>query len=216
MLVLLHADEPQVWRLKEVLDALAVATGLAINFSKSTFMPINIDADLASSLAGILGCAMESFPQTYLGLPLSNTKLPVCVLDALAIPVKRCIPGWRVHTLNRGGRLILTNAVMSLKPVYAMAAIRLPRITIDRIDKPRRGMFWKGAAKCSGGDCQAAWTTACRLKEEDGVGIIDIKTQNTFLLLKIMDKLVSSHRKPWADWVRHWYTPERCAFPTAS
>jgi hypothetical protein len=192
-----------VQRLKDILDVFAGATGLAINFSKSTFVPINVDGPLAASLAGILGCTVEGFPRTYLGLPLSDAKLPTRVLDALAISVERCISGWRVHTLNCGGRLILTNAVMSLKPIYAMAAICLPKSTVDRIDKPRRGMFRRGAARCSGGDCQVVWTTACKLKEQDRVGIIDIETQNTRLLLKTVDKLVTDNRNPWADWVRY-------------
>jgi hypothetical protein len=85
---------------------------------------------------------------TYLGLPLSDAKLSACVLNTLAVPVERCITGCCVHTLNRDNRLIL-NTVMLLKPVYAMAAICLPKSPIDRIDKPRRGMFWKRAAKCS-------------------------------------------------------------------
>jgi hypothetical protein len=100
------ADEPQLRRLKEVLDAFAAATGLTINFSKSTFVPINVDPDLAASLAAILGCSVEGFPQTYLGLPLSDGKLPARVLDGIAAPVERCIPGWRVRTLTRGGRLV--------------------------------------------------------------------------------------------------------------
>jgi hypothetical protein len=41
----------------------------------------------------------------------------------------------------------------------------------------------------------------------DGVGIIDIETQNTCLLLKTVDNLVDDNRNSWADWVRYWYTP---------
>ncbi|CAL5040144.1 unnamed protein product [Urochloa decumbens] len=215
-LVLLRAEEPQVRRLKTVLDSFASATGLTINYSKSTFVPINVDAGAAAHLAGILGCAVASFSQTYLGLPLSDTKLPARVLDDLAIRVERCIPSWRVHLLNRGGRLTLTNAVMSLKPIHAMAAIRFPKSTVERMDKPRRGMFWKGAPRCSGGDCQVAWTMACRLKEEDGLGIIDISTQDTCLLLKTVHKLLTGDSNPWANWVRYWYTPECNPSPTAS
>jgi hypothetical protein len=92
---------------------------------------------------------------------------------------------------------------MSLKLVYAMGALRLPKTTVDRINKPRRAMLWKGAAKCSGGDCQVACTTACRLKEEDGLGITDLETQNMCLLLKTTDKLITGHRNPWTDWVRY-------------
>jgi hypothetical protein len=87
---------------------------------------------------------------------------------------------------------------MSLKLVYAMGALRLPKSTIDRIEKTRRTMLWKGAAKCSGGDCQVTWTTACRLKEEDSLGITDLEPQNTCLLLKTVDKLIARHNNLWA------------------
>ncbi|CAO2152694.1 unnamed protein product [Urochloa humidicola] len=215
-LILLRAEDAQVHRLKTVLDTFTVATGLAINYSKSTFVPIHVDAGWATHLAGILGCTVASFHQTYLGLPLSDAKLPAHVLDDLAIPVERCIPGWRVHLLNHGGRLTLTNAVMSLKPVHAMAAMRFPKSTVERMDKPCRSMFWKGSPRCSGGDCQVAWTTACWLKQEDGLGIIDIEVQNTCLLLKNVHKLLTGNSNPWANWVRYWYTPERSPPPTSS
>lgn len=141
----------------------------------------------------------------------SPYKLSASVLDDHAIPFERCIPGWHVHLLNWGGRLTLTNAVMSLKPVYAMGAVRLPRSTVDRMDKPRFGMVWKGAPHCSG-----AWTKACCLKEEDGFGIVDIDTQNICLLLKTIDKLVTGHNNPWANWVCYWYVPGRRSPPTPS
>jgi hypothetical protein len=164
-----------VWRLKLILDAFASATWLEINFSKSTFVPINVDPVHATSLASVLSCAIGAFPQMYMGLPLIDTKLLAQVLDELTIPVEHCISGWRVQLLNRGGRLTLTNAVISMKPIYAMGALRLPMSIVDRIDKPRHGMLRKGASRVSGSDCQVAWTTTCRLKEEDSLGIVDIK-----------------------------------------
>jgi hypothetical protein len=62
--------------LKEILDAFSATTGLAINYIKSTFVPINLDDDEQSSVSNILGFPIASFPQTYLGLPLSDSKLP--------------------------------------------------------------------------------------------------------------------------------------------
>ncbi|XP_072147838.1 uncharacterized protein [Setaria viridis] len=140
-LILLRTEEPQVHCLKHILIAFAAATSLVINYSKSTFVPIHVDVVHASSLAAILGCSMESFPQTYLGLPLSDAKLSAGVLDELTIPIERCIPDWRVHLLNHDGCLTLTNTVMLLKPVYAMVVIRLPKSMVERMDKPRRVMF---------------------------------------------------------------------------
>jgi hypothetical protein len=124
-------------------------------------------------------------------------------------------PSWW-SAASRGGQLTLTNAIMSLKPVYTMGALRLPKSAVDCIDKTHRAMLWKGAAKCSGGDFQVALTTTCRLKEEDGLGITDLETQNTCLLLKTVDKLIAGHCNPWADWVRFWYTPGLHIVPTAA
>ncbi|CAL4903287.1 unnamed protein product [Urochloa decumbens] len=213
-LVLVRAEEGQVRRLKHLLNTFAAATGLVINYHKSTFVPIHVDPSRAAELAAVLGCPVATFPQSYLGLPLSNKKLPAAVLDALAVKVERCIPSWRVHLPNRGGRLTLVNTVLTAQLTYAAAALLLPKPTIEKVDKPRRGMLWKGATTCSGGDCQVAWVAVWRLKDEGGLGVTDIEVQNTCLLLKTVDKLQQGHDNPWANWVRFWYTPERTATPT--
>lgn len=62
-------------RLKVVLDDFAAATRLGINFTKSAFIPINVDDEHAASLSAILGCSVGGFPHTYLGLLLFDTKL---------------------------------------------------------------------------------------------------------------------------------------------
>lgn len=72
-LILLKGDTAGVARLKQLLDSFSRATGLHINFHKSTFVPMNINYELVQSMAGILGYPISSFPQTYLGLPLSPT-----------------------------------------------------------------------------------------------------------------------------------------------
>lgn len=77
-----------------------------------------------------------------------------------------------------------------------MGGLRLPHSTIDRMDKARWGMLWKGVGRCSGRDCQVAWTTTCRLKTEDGLGIFDIDLQNICLLLKSVDKMIIGHANP--------------------
>lgn len=58
-------------------------------------------------------------------------------------------------------------------------------------------MLWKGVASCTGGDCQVAWPMVCRLKEEGGLGVIDVEVQNTCLLLKTVDKLQQGSDNPW-------------------
>lgn len=78
-LILLRGDVVDVCRLKLLLDQFSDATGLLINYNKSTMVPMNMTEVLTDSCRTILGCRQEGFPQTYLGLPLSCSKLTVGV-----------------------------------------------------------------------------------------------------------------------------------------
>lgn len=139
-LILVRANEAQVRRLRALLDDFAAATGLTINYHKSTFVPIHIPTP-NTALATILDCPVAAFPQNYLGLLLSCKKLPTSMLDSLAIHVERCISGCRVYLLNKGKRLTLTNSMLTAQLTYAAAAIKLPESTIERVDKPCHGML---------------------------------------------------------------------------
>jgi hypothetical protein len=91
-LIIQRADLSQLHRLREVLDSFSRGTGLAINFHKSTFVPIHVSVLRADDLATILGCPVLSFPQTYLGLPLSDQKLPASSQEFLATKIYKKIP----------------------------------------------------------------------------------------------------------------------------
>jgi hypothetical protein len=62
-------------RLKELLDQFADTLGLAINFSKSTLVPMHVPDPELLLIQSALGCLVEGFPQIYLGMPLSAHKL---------------------------------------------------------------------------------------------------------------------------------------------
>jgi hypothetical protein len=149
-LLLLRADDAQLRRARCLLESFSRATGLAINFAKSAFVPIHVPDGDARSLAAIFGCPLAAFPQRYLGLPLTASKLRVCDLDHLVVKLEKRAPGWKGSLLPSGGRLILTDAVLSALPSYGMSVILLHGTTVDRADRPRRGMLWKGRSQCSG------------------------------------------------------------------
>ncbi|WVZ95838.1 hypothetical protein U9M48_041552 [Paspalum notatum var. saurae] len=70
-LVVMRGSEDDAARLRTLLDQFSNATSLKINYSKSVVVPMHMDEEVKR----------DGFPQTYLGLPLSNTKLH---LNALA------------------------------------------------------------------------------------------------------------------------------------
>lgn len=44
-----------------------------------------------------------------------------------------------------------------------------------------------------------AWKTTCRSKEEGGLGIVDLGTQNTALLLKFLHMFYNKMDLPWVN-----------------
>jgi hypothetical protein len=99
MLIILCAEPGAAERLKGILDDFAAATGLVINFSKSNLVPISMDTESLSSAAEVLGCVVEGFPQTYLGMPLSCDKLTLEAFTPLIAKADKYLSGWRALLL---------------------------------------------------------------------------------------------------------------------
>ncbi|CAL4911160.1 unnamed protein product [Urochloa decumbens] len=96
-----------------------------------------------------------------------------------------------------------------------MSVLPFPLTAIAKIDRPRKGLFWAGAPKCSGGACQVAWELACRDKDDGGLGLKDLAVLNKSLMMKQVHKLFTGESNPWADWIRFWYDEGRANEDTA-
>ena len=73
-ILIMEADVNQLIHLKGILQKFAASTGLLVNYSKSSMVPINVHPDRLAVLASSFGCAIGSMPFTYLGLPMGTTK----------------------------------------------------------------------------------------------------------------------------------------------
>jgi hypothetical protein len=69
-------------------------------------VPMHTTPAAVTALQGILGCQVRSFPQTYLGLPLGDTKLRLSPFAPL-ISMDRYLGGWP----NPMGWAVLVNTV---------------------------------------------------------------------------------------------------------
>jgi len=102
---------------------------------------MHVSDEDAQIIASTLGCSISSFPQPYLGLPLSASKIRVSNLQPLIDSFDSYFAGWRGHLLNQGGREVLVHAVQSNFPIYAMCSLLLPKGVIDMIDAKRRSFL---------------------------------------------------------------------------
>jgi hypothetical protein len=200
ILIVAQADAAVMQQLKVLLDSFAQATGLSINYSKSTLVPMHVQSQDVEELVNALGCTQGSFLQTYLGLPLSNVKLNLSAFSPIISSVDKYLSGWWA-SLNHHGRLVLVNAVLDSLPVYAMGAFELPEGVMDALDALRRAFLWAGEETVSGAQCLVSWKKACLPKVEGSLGIRDLRLQNTCLLLKLIHRAQIVENSAWSRWI---------------
>lgn len=169
-IIVLRTVPEQVVYLRTLLDTFAAATGLNINFDKSTFVPIGLQLQDAELLASIMSTMVASFPQTYLGLPLS------------------------VHKLHIG------QYRPWCKGFYAMCSYLLPQGNVQAIDSKRRAFIWTGDNSCSGGQCKVSWTAVCLDKDRGGLGVKNLSLQNKGLLSKFWARIHQQPTTSWQRW----------------
>jgi hypothetical protein len=188
---------------KHVLGLFEEATGLSINYHKTIFLPVAIPDDTAITLATSFGTSVSSFPQTYLGLPLSPHKISVSDCQPLIAAVDSHLSGWSASLLNRAGRLVLSTAVLTSIPLHFMLVMGIPKTVIQSVDRRRRAFFWTGEEKYHGPKCLVAWDTMQLSKSQGRLGVKNLEVQNRCLLMKFVDKLFSDtdSNAPWKEWL---------------
>jgi hypothetical protein len=111
---------------------------------KSELIFSSLEGDLAHQLASILHCKKGKFLFTYLGIPLSDKKLPKRAFMLLIQRVHTRLSGGIATCLSLEGRIVLTNAVLSALLVYYMSVFQLPLLVIAEIDKVCSNFLWQG------------------------------------------------------------------------
>jgi hypothetical protein len=136
-LVVLRGDISGAVALKNTLDSFASLMSLHINYSKSTLIHIHMNPGMVDTCVQVLGYKKESFPQTYLGLPLSINKLPISAYHPYIQKADRHLSSWQANLLNSMGRTILINSVLDSQLVYLMSSLQLPPAVQTIMDKRR-------------------------------------------------------------------------------
>ena len=115
---------------------------MKVNYHKSSLIPINLEAEEATSLAQVLDCQIATMPFTYLGLPMGTTKPVIKDFAPLIDRVERRLSSI-VSFLSYGNSLVLVNSVLSSLPTYYMCTLVIPKEVIEVIDKARRRCLWR-------------------------------------------------------------------------
>ena len=125
-LIVLPAIDEQLIAFKEMLATFAESTGLRVNFSKSSLIPINMSDEEGARVASLLGCDVGMMPFTYLGLPMGTSRPTIYDLLPLVDDIE-CHLSASSCLLNQGSRLQLLQSVLCSMPIYYFVHYLFPR-----------------------------------------------------------------------------------------
>jgi hypothetical protein len=193
----MQACSRQLLFLKGILEAFAQSTGLRVNFAKSCPLPINLANEKAAHLAGLFGCKLESFPFTYLGLPLGLTRPRIRDLGPLYSRINQRLTA-TASFLSLDGRIMVAKAILSSLPTFYLCTLKLADGAIGIVDKARRIGVWGKLENSNKPKSLAAWDLVCRPKSKGGLGITNLTAHNEALLIKFLHKFFNKENIPWA------------------
>lgn len=125
--IFLKPDSEEVRVVADILEAFGTASSLLTNRSKSVVYKIHYDTLNIEEIMQSFQCPVKSFPCTYLGLPLHTRALRKVDVQPLIDKVAARLPRWKGRLMNKAGRLVLVNSVLSAFPVYILSVFSLKK-----------------------------------------------------------------------------------------
>lgn len=130
--------------IKKALILFQLASGLQVNFHKSSIHGIHVDNSWLLEAARSLLCKVGVFPITYLGLPIGGNSSRLALWNPILKKIESKLATWKGKLLSMAGRLALIKASIASLPLYYMSLFPAPKGVIEMINKLQRQFLWCG------------------------------------------------------------------------
>lgn len=95
-------------------------------------------------IANLLNCHLGSFPTSYLGMPISDSRLLVKDLHPTVAKVEHRFEPWQGRWLSKAAHVVLTNSYMISLLMYLIGFYSLHEFLHHDIAKYQSRFFWAG------------------------------------------------------------------------
>ncbi|KEH40277.1 hypothetical protein MTR_1g026690 [Medicago truncatula] len=188
-----------LWTLKAILRGFEMASGLKVNFSKSSFIGVNVPNAFMDMACDFLNCSRGNIPFMYLGLPVGANHGRAITWDHLVGHLNKRLNSWGNRYISLGGRIVLLNSVLNAIPIYYLSFMKMSVKVWRKIVRIQRDFLWGGV---EGGRKIAwvKWSKVCLPKARGGLGVRDVRKVNLSLLAKWRWRLIHGENLLWKEW----------------
>jgi ribonuclease HI len=182
--------------LKTELDIYKSCSGSEINYHKSTIYGWNCNPRDMLQLSRVLEMkgltAWDNF--IYLGIPIFKSFSKVAHWMPMVDKLKFKIQAWGVNWLNKAGKLVLMNSVITSLPIYQCSILLAPKTITNKIDELLRKFFWEGGKNCERKLHLVKWDKIKKPKMEGGLNIRDVAAHNLAMGGKLLWNMITGKR----------------------
>lgn len=187
-----------------ILKCFELASGLKVNIAKSRLLGVGVPSTEVELMALSLGCAHESLPFTYLGLPVGK-KMRACEgWNTIISRVRDKLSSLKAKSLSIGGRLTLVKSVLGSLPIYYLSLFKAPQKVINILEAIRCRFFW-GFKDSQRGISWVKWNTILLDRDKGGLGVGSLSAKNLGLLGKWKWRFLTEKNALWRQVISEFY-----------
>ncbi|XP_059658396.1 uncharacterized protein LOC132304678 [Cornus florida] len=191
-LIFCRAKNPEVHRVKLILDRYEALTGQLISLEKSCLFFSPNTSDVQKNICrSFLGISIVDWSNTYLGLPAVVGRSKTSALNFISQRVSKKISSLKGCLLSKADREIIVKTVLAALPTSSMHCFRHPKKNCQLLSSAFLNFWWSGLEK-SNKIKWISWEALCQSMESGGLGFKNVEAFNLALLAKLAWRMESS------------------------
>ncbi|GAV73258.1 zf-RVT domain-containing protein, partial [Cephalotus follicularis] len=176
------------------------ASGLAISKMKSSIFFCNTNSGTRRVIIRTTQFQEDTLPIKYLGLPLITKRLSKHDCAPFIERILARANSRVSKSLSYAGRLQLIKFTLASMQVFWCSSFMLPASVIKECERILRRFLWGGSSNAVK-QSLVKWAKVCTPCQEGGLGVKNLTTWNTTLLLKQVWNLLIDHSL-WMQWCK--------------
>ncbi|VFQ88760.1 unnamed protein product [Cuscuta campestris] len=204
LIVVCKGDEGSIQCIMKALEKFKETTGLQINPNKSQVVFGGVKPQQQESLLKLTGMGRGKLPFTYLGSPVTTSRLKSSDCDRLVAKLTAKINAWNSKHFSYSAKVRLINAMLMGVITFWTRIFILPKMVLKKIMSICRNFLWGGAADYSKSPL-VSWDIICQPKSKGGLGLRNIINWNKATIMKLNWDIANKENVLWVKWIHSRY-----------